>query len=191
MLEDVIEINCIIHNAGTQYIIHTADARYICISTLHQNCNTLKHSATHCNTLLTHDADAQCMTRTAYAWYVRISAHYIQLQHTATHCNTLLAVCCSVLQCVAVCWYHYTPCISSACYILYILTSVLLIHDIYLYNRYIYLYNTHILYDACYILYTLTSVLLKHDIYMTSITYTYCIIPIHLYNTHILYNTHC
>jgi len=39
-----------------------------------RHCNTLKHTATHCNTYMWHDSDS---------W------HWNTLQHTATHCNTL------------------------------------------------------------------------------------------------------
>ena len=69
------------------------------------HCNTLQHTATHCKTLQ------------------RTATHCNTLQRTATHCNTLqhttmlpatafgdldsldltVAVCCSMLQCVAVC----------------------------------------------------------------------------------------
>jgi len=43
------------------------------------HCNTLQHTATHCNTL-------------QFIWY---GAHCNTLQHTATHCNTLqhIAIC--------------------------------------------------------------------------------------------------
>jgi len=84
------------------------------------HCNTMQHSTTHC-IILQHTA-THCNT------LPHTATHWNTLQHTTTHCNTLqntathrggdyqvliiryavdcytdIAVCCSVLQCVAVC----------------------------------------------------------------------------------------
>ena len=78
------------------------------------HCITLNHTATHCNTLqhTADDAPSSCAMALNHT-----ATHCNTLQHTATHCNTLqrtaddahssctmacVAVCCSVLQCVAV-----------------------------------------------------------------------------------------
>jgi len=50
-------------------------------SALPPHCNTLQHTATHCNTLFT----LFCVTRLSLA---------TTLQHTATHCNTLFTLFC-------------------------------------------------------------------------------------------------
>ena len=90
-------------------------------STLPRHCNTLQHTATHCNTLQHTATHCNTLQYTA--------AHCNTLQHTATHCNTpqhtathcntqcpdpplsLKCVCCSVLQCVAVCCFRPEVCV--------------------------------------------------------------------------------
>jgi len=93
-----------------------------------QDCKILQHTAAHCNTL--QYTATLCNTLQRTATHCNTLQH--TLQHTATHCNTLqhtathiqhtlhlhsprvyrsllqasflsVAVCCSVLQCVAVC----------------------------------------------------------------------------------------
>jgi len=58
------------------------------------NCNTLQHTATHCNTHETHVNKSSGQIATRYnsggeSLVTRLSANKLQLQYTATHCNTL------------------------------------------------------------------------------------------------------
>jgi len=74
------------------------------------HCNTLQHTATHCNTWpILQDTATHCNTGKSccrcYAWTWMVSfgvlqAHCNTLQHTATHCNTLqhTATHCNTLQ---------------------------------------------------------------------------------------------
>ena len=71
------------------------------------HCNTLQYTATHCNTNITLHCNIE---RRA----MRAASHCSTLQHTAMYCNSLqpnlletierqVRVCCTVLQCVAMC----------------------------------------------------------------------------------------
>ena len=64
-------------------------------------CNTLQHTATHCNTLQPHTYTSPCE---------RYAPHCHTLQHTATHCNTLqhTATHCNTLQHTAATHIHMT-----------------------------------------------------------------------------------
>ena len=58
---------------------------------IYSHCNTLQHTATHCNT----SADALCQLAVAYV-YEHMYSHCNTLQHAATHCNTSAHVLCQL-----------------------------------------------------------------------------------------------
>jgi len=83
---------------------------YACTLT---RCNTVQHTATHCNTLLQHAEHAatrcntlQCTAQRQACVPIAGSAAAEASLHCVAVCCTVLrcvAVCCSVLQCAAVC----------------------------------------------------------------------------------------
>jgi len=85
-------------HAATLAATHSRPSQKEC--TLRQacpNCNTLQHTATHCNTLHVTDAGGvRARTKLPALQHLHCST----LQHSATHCNTLQqsAIHCNILQ---------------------------------------------------------------------------------------------
>ena len=89
------------------------------------HCNTLQHTATHCNNKIATCCQTLQHAATFYNALQNTSTHRNTPQHTATNFQTLpqyqicrygvlrcVAVCCGVLQCVAV-PIRNEPCISA------------------------------------------------------------------------------
>ena len=92
-LQHTVPLTCVFAQTQTVSLLHIREEPFV---------NAMQHIATQCNILHQHTLYLS-HAYTQKTNFLSNTATHCKFHHTATHCNNTHAVCCSVLQCVAVC----------------------------------------------------------------------------------------